>query len=304
MLREFAVEPALFAGWDACRFFSATFGVEHGRLIARFPGKWRDMVGEALTPLHPIERARIVTKLKALRTCMVEGDRPYADSLDWLQNAEETHESNKFHAIVASGNPRAHERVIAFADIDVDHPLFACERTCRMERTPKEFCRVAGPLLAMASDVVFVEPHFFKRSVSASDRWTRWTDTLEALVGCIRKPLLRLELFTSMSPQEDASVANLFQTKLPEHIPEGMALDVHFLTNNVARPDADTHNRYILTNRGGLIFPWGLDALPSGAPDTVSLLSMSITSSLLGEYDKFRTHDKLVHVTVQGTKSR
>ena len=47
MIREFAVQPSAIDNWKDFRFIYDQVGVEHGRLISRFPGKWAGMVIEA-----------------------------------------------------------------------------------------------------------------------------------------------------------------------------------------------------------------------------------------------------------------
>lgn len=69
MIHEFAVEPAAINNWQDFRFIYDQVGVEHGRLISRFPGKWAGMVIEAVKAnphVRDIERSSIVTKLQNL----------------------------------------------------------------------------------------------------------------------------------------------------------------------------------------------------------------------------------------------
>ena len=58
MFKEFALEPRLLHNWDRFQRFIGLFGVEQGRLIARFPKKWQQMVLDAVT-CGQVEKARI-----------------------------------------------------------------------------------------------------------------------------------------------------------------------------------------------------------------------------------------------------
>ena len=47
MFHEFAIDPATLSTWQSYRYTIEKFGVEHGRLIARFPRFWQQLVYKA-----------------------------------------------------------------------------------------------------------------------------------------------------------------------------------------------------------------------------------------------------------------
>ena len=47
MLSEYALDPELLSNWKDFRFFASQFGAAQGRLISRFPKKWKGLVMEA-----------------------------------------------------------------------------------------------------------------------------------------------------------------------------------------------------------------------------------------------------------------
>lgn len=70
MIHEFAIDPVAMNNWQNFRYLNDNFGVEHGRLISRFPKKWTKMVCNACNDnydcgkISTIDRKRIVERLK------------------------------------------------------------------------------------------------------------------------------------------------------------------------------------------------------------------------------------------------
>jgi hypothetical protein len=59
MLHEYALEPALLDNWKDFRYFTEKFCVSRGRMIARYPKRWKRLVYESLSNCGEIERKRI-----------------------------------------------------------------------------------------------------------------------------------------------------------------------------------------------------------------------------------------------------
>ena len=119
MIHEYALEPDLVASWHdrtTFRFFVEMFGFGRGRVVSRYPKKWRTLVWEAFdrtfgATASDIERKRIETLLSQILTPEVR--RPgciWNEGQEWLSNAEREHARRPFHSILARENPRAHCR--------------------------------------------------------------------------------------------------------------------------------------------------------------------------------------------------
>jgi hypothetical protein len=91
MLYEFALEPALLSNWDRVRYYLGRFGVDQGRLIARFPRHWDKLVLAALADCKQVERHRIIEALFRLHDHLRPRHDEWDTTLDWLQNAEAEH---------------------------------------------------------------------------------------------------------------------------------------------------------------------------------------------------------------------
>lgn len=60
MLAEYAIDPELFNNWRDFRFFASQFGAAQGRLISRFPKKWKGLVKEAAQNAEELEFLKII----------------------------------------------------------------------------------------------------------------------------------------------------------------------------------------------------------------------------------------------------
>lgn len=108
MLHEFAVDPEALSDWQSYRYLVEKFGVEHGRLISRFPKDWKRRVYDACSGCGDVEKKRIEVGLKSIDPRLIVTGRPYGQAPAWLVNAEAEHASQPFRAVISRGNPRSH----------------------------------------------------------------------------------------------------------------------------------------------------------------------------------------------------
>src|SRR5215475_2003038 len=104
MIYEYALEPSLLSNWKDFRYFTEKFGVARGRLISRYPRRWKKMVYESLAACGEIERKQIEERLLRLDDRIMKRQASWNPQLDWLTNAEIEHLQRPFHAILAKIN--------------------------------------------------------------------------------------------------------------------------------------------------------------------------------------------------------
>jgi len=267
MLHEYAVEPSLLNNWKDFRYFTEKFGVSRGRLISRYPKRWKKLVYDSLTNCGDVERKRIEEALQRLDERMIRRQHDWNPHCDWLSNAETEHGRRPFHAILACANPRQRDFVLEGDSVDASHPLWEVATSRVIARQAPAMAACVAPLLRSCTEVIFVDPHFRPHEL-------RYRRPLAAFLATVidnrQHPWpRRIEIHTG-----DELSADYFKREcqhcLPSLVPQGMR--VRIVRWRSQRGGDILHNRYILTDLGGVSFGCGLDDSDAGGTDDVMLL--------------------------------
>ena len=284
MLKEYALQPELLSSWPVCRDLSEKFGYGRGRVIARYPRRWERMVLDALHDCMPVEKSKIVERLTILKKCALYPRHHEWDSgKAWLDNAYAEHAKRPFSAIITQENPDASAAVICLADLDeFEEPRWRAERQRRIERTATEMAACAATLLRNAKAILFVDPYFTPKD-------QRFKRPLQAFLQIVAQrppgiPVTRIEIHTGHD--DSAGTKSFFDAEctrhLPSIVPRGMKI-------RLIRWDRNSlHNRFILTEYGGLKFTTGLDDHDGSARrhDIVDLLEPEPYAQTWQEYQR------------------
>lgn len=252
MIYEYAVEPALLNNWKDFRHFTEKFGFYQGRLISRYPKQWKKMVKESLSE-QGLNRTRIIERLKKIDDRMLPRHHEWSlKEKVWLKNAETEHGERPFRAILAKDNPRGRNYVLLGDEVEEDTPLFRIEEAPSTPRSAQKMANLVGPVLQIAKEILLIDPHFGPEN-------PRHRNMMKALLtAAVRErtaPLPCVEIHTS-----DKADAKFFSEKAKQHLrpltPEGMKVRIFRWPKNL---NGRFHNRFILTDRGGLSFGDGLD---------------------------------------------
>jgi len=297
MLHEFAVEPRLLTNWKDFRYFVEKFGVPHGRLISRYPKKWKRMVFESLAECGEIERKRIEERLARLDDRMMNSSRIYNPERGWLENSETSHGLRPFRAILAKGNPRNQAFVLDGDALDETHPLWKVPRSLVVPRRAADMTACVSLLLQLCDAVILVDPHFRPQE-------RRFTRPLEAFLAAACRPdgafpaKIEIHLTTDW---DHLQFQEKCQQRLPRVIPTGVQICVRVLEERDG--GEKLHNRYILTDRGGVKFNIGLDDGDPGQTDDVDLLDELQYQLRWAQYvSGTPAFDCACHFTVRGAR--
>jgi len=286
MVYEYAVEPAALNNWQDFRYVYDQIGVEHGRLISRFPSKWAAMVMKACEEnqhLRDVDRLRIVEKLQNQeKNKMARLNRPYDPENNWMNNVEAQQRQRPFHAVLARNNEGKIPNILNIDDLNSSHPLWNAPKDQVIPRESYQLACCAKLLLQVSKEILIIDPHFDPVN-------PRFLETFFNLIKFAFEEHTpkRIELHVKYDYRKDQKRETNWKEdslrKFPPLIPKGFTMMV-FRWEGKATGDKP-HARYVLSELGGIRYDYGLDEWKGETTD-VSLLSTSLYEQRWRDYQK------------------
>ncbi len=299
MINEYAVEPAAVNNWQDFLHVYEDVGVEHGRLISRFPKEWDSKVIESFKEnpaLRDIDRSRIVERLRSLKkNKMARLGRQYDPEKNWIKNVEAQQGQRPFQAVLTRNKEQNIQNCLNIDELEEAHPLWKVPKDKVVPRKAYELACCARLLLQISREIVIVDPHF------DPDK-SRFLETFSHMVTFAFEQHApnRLELHVEDKGQDDNWWHEKCQKYLPNCLPVGFPVAVYRWRK---KPDGDKpHARYVLTELGGIRYDYGLDEWEGDGQTTdVSLLSHSVYERRWWEYqEKTAAFDLVDKIKVVG----
>lgn len=292
MIKEFAVEPAYLLTPNVLPFIYASFGVVNGRVISRFPKKWLKQVFDLSDTLNPSHKKLIEVGLEIIskRKILVSSNREFESSLDWLENAIQIHTTKPFRAIIAMANQNGEDFILTHEDINKDADLFKSERSRIVQRNAQDICDCVIPLISHSKQIILVDRYlqeYNDRHIGTLSGILKWIKLNRA---CAIK---KIQYHTGDRETDE----NYIKSRLSPSIPKNMKIEI------VLWPTDKLHNRFILTDIGGLQFGHGLDedqSYNSTSEDDVSILD---SEHYLQRWNKYNNVSYLSY-TIEGTMEK
>jgi len=313
MIHEYALEPKLVITWvdrHVGRFFIEKFGLGQPRIVSRYPKRWKKLVWAAFenasTGSNEIERKRMEELVERLGETMVKRrDGRWNSDAAWLDNAEDEHRRVPFAAILARSNPRRHQDVLVADELDDATPLWSKARGQSVIRSASAMATAVAGMLRSARVVIFVDPHFGPEKPRYREPLREFLRVMvDARPG---EAPCRIEFHSAAAGSGRATLEYFNEqcaARLPACVPRGLRVAVVRLGE---RPGGERmHNRYILTELGGVTFGVGLDAGDEGDSDDVQLLDRAQYEERWRQYaSEARVFDRPEPpITIVGTSRR
>lgn len=301
MVYEFAIEPAALSTWDKLRIVVNSCGVEHGRIIAKFPHKWKKMVHEnCIENPSSINRKRFVERLhsKSIDHMLISLGRDYNPDNSWLDNAQKQNYSRPFHAIVTNKEVATTPNEIPIDEVDENHRLWHIEGlgTPFVQRIPETLLACVQLLLATTRKIYFIDP-FFDPQKDAFKK------TFKKFFECAfkNKTLATVEIHTRNNGDDKNQWSRKVHEALSQYIPQGYSV----LVNRWGCRDDRMHPRYIIAEEyGGIQYDYGLDA-DLHSTTRITLRSREYCIKELGFYKKETSKYMWIdEITVKGRSSK
>lgn len=278
MIHEFAVDPEAIANWQNFRYVVENFGISQGRLISRFPSKWKRLVYEACEESPPLEKARIVEKLNGIEDKLFSSGRSYDGNQKWVPNAVTSHLEHPFRAIITTAEQAGLTGHLDVDSLNDENETWSVPRGGAVPRTAADMADAAEKLLRCSGEIVFVDPHFGSEA--------RFGKPLAAMIrrACDGERVpkrFEYHLNAKSIPGQEFS-QQLERQRWHLRIPPRVKL-VFVRWNQFDEGDT-LHARYILTEKGGLRFEHGLD---EGNPGETTDIECLATKSHADRWDQY-----------------
>ncbi|KAF0151181.1 MAG: Uncharacterized protein FD143_2120 [Ignavibacteria bacterium] len=273
MILEFALDPEVISNWKDFNRFTSQFGCETGRMISRFPKKWKKLVYDCCqtnTDLTPIKLKRIEEILHNddldFDKKFVRNHRDYNSNTDWITNAIASNRIKEFHAIISNTK---NDGSLYADDIDEFHEKWKNSTSKAIKRTVNDLGSCFKPFFEMSNQLLIMDSHFDP----GTPRYFRAFRKYFELIFSVSRDHQRIEIHTS-----DKIEANHFITEFKKnffrYIPVNKKIDV---IRWVRLEDGENqHPRYLLTEFGGINVDYGFDeGVPNETTD-VSLLGHTL----------------------------
>ena len=311
MFYEFAIQPECMVDINHFSLLRKEFSASSGRFVARFPEQWPKMVRDATSGLTFIQKKRIKSELERLRKeGMITTSRKYNGDADWLKNVSMQYSEKPPHPFYAVVTKQQLEGVspciLLNENIDIkDYDEWDIPADRRIPRVANDLVRAVCPLLKISKRVLFVDKMFEPASF-------RWQEVLVALVEqsiSSKGELPTLEYHVKIDrddefrdPEErNQEYQKYCDRNLSPILPSGVPLNIYWW----AQKDRGDffHGRYVLTDRGGVRFDWGLDKGKPGESTDVSRMSIATKDEYLNMFNvDSDILDLIEHVVVTGAK--
>ncbi len=297
LIHDYALEPSLVAECGnspfLCQVFKdAHWGWDAGCLPVQYPSKstWKKQVINLVGDDKRYEA--LVTFLP--RIAIIRSASTWKDAATWLENAECENGFHSFHRILALDNPRKHPNVVCRKDIS-SKTVNPAPPSVTVNRIATSMAAGIEPLLLYAKSIRFIDPHFCalhkrfrdplceflriicdnKRKVelelhASADRVKVSDHDIEALADKLKVSVDKLKAL-------DAGVLawEVFrqecEDELPRIIPKGFTLTIYLWKKR--EKGQGFHNRYILTDIGGVQLGTGLDQESTGGTQDEDIIS-------------------------------
>jgi hypothetical protein len=271
VIHAFALEPDLVATWgrrEQFRFIHDKFGLGAPRVLLELPvfTKWKRAVCDAAAALALSEHD--MKRIEELFRIFGEHRHQRADTVEsvvaWLENAESEHARRPFAGIVAIQNPRNHAAVLVPDQLDANSARWTCPIGASPARTPQALARSLSAMLTNCRKLHLIDPHFGPENA-------RHRKVLEALMGVLGDQGLTLDIVRiHCSAKSTLAFFEDEAAKMAARLPRGVS--VEFVRWREKTGGERLHNRYVLTDIGGVSLGVGLDAGGPGQTDDLLLL--------------------------------
>lgn len=279
MIKVFTLNPSAIKSIEDILTILQHFGIEKYRLLWKFPKNWNALLKENLkSKFKTKERKKAYLLLEKLSDFILEipGNLVSGEETitleSWIIKADELYSHHKYNGIISNKNPNSKPYIKSIEELE-NWDEFDISNCSRVKRVSSEMSICAAPLLYGARQIHFVDPYF----QMLGDKHIRpLVEFIKSIFSSLRnQDNVELYYHTGDSVKGgniEVKLKPIFEKLLPANT-----------TIKIVRwPDNSLHNRFILTDIGGVSFGIGLDDWDNGNHiefDDISTISKEICRS-------------------------
>jgi hypothetical protein len=295
MIYEYAIDPALVKDWVLNRTvgLAGKFGMDQRRIVSDIADNWRGEVWALVlnhfdldcTNPEYIDAEQHMTML--LQYLEQDTNRGIKRSEPWIKQVLQIHQMESFHAILAHEKIQGCEAVIT-PDIESDlrNPRWYLPTIEVTSKTAEALTKQLTPFLRLANKIILVDPYF-----DASE--DKYCEVLASLLTkavstrAIGRAFPEVDVISGVDHRQKGKESSAISAesqhlkesnnrcakakqRLGSFIPSGMSIT--FKCVSAFKNGDEVHNRYLLTDLGGVTIPYGTDSLGEHIFDDVTPL--------------------------------
>lgn len=297
MIYEYAVSPHLFKNRENLQLLFQAFEPGSGRLISDYPRrKWIQYVRTFIKKSIQEESERnawIELLILLERHAISERQGPFwsdSDDFNWIVNAIHEHHRRPFRGILDDKGYPDEPDVISLGVSMYSHNRWKAPSTQSIPRCAPDMVRSVSSLIDVSTTLIMVDRNFNPADGRFSKVLVAFAEYLCKIR--IHQPRIKQIKYITTYDQEHCNrTLNQFekrcQTFLPEILPNGIEVKFYLKVKNLLHP------RFVLTNKGGVNFEYGLD---EGYGEVMlSRLSVDVFEKEWIQWDKQVVHTFTIH---------
>ncbi len=290
MIHEFAVDPALLPKWrgrSSFDYWRSAFGLGQPRVVSAHPTAkaWRKLVRKALSDAAPTLEGLDQARVEGLVKLLTE-EQPLVDRADqnriielggWLESALAAHRPQPFQGVLTHREDRAEAAILQATDHPPEGPAWQLPSTGPVARNAADLVARLSPMLRAARQLVIVDPYIDYHNRRFSQPLLALMDA-HAVGGSDGVRIVHGEISNREKPLT-AEVhearfqrpANQWVPSFRDELPAGLGVQVAVVEQQSG--GERLHERFVLTELGGVGIPGGIDNGDPGETTPTNLLS-------------------------------
>ena len=271
MIYEFAISPSLFVKWEDLRYFLQTFGREEGRLFSDIPRKkWMNITRKLINASDngQVMKKRLKAGIEKLerRAIYRRNAVPEVESELWIDHALEAHRDRPLQAILTDNYDEDDESIIINDRDFTDDNRWKIPLDETVERSATRMVQTIQPMLDCSREIILIDRNFKPQDY-------RWRPFIIELISFLSQRSFSPSIRKIDFHVGDYLDPNYLKLLCTNHIVGGIPATMR--VDFFVWPRDELHDRYVLTDVGGVDFGIGLDIYDGSGPTEVKISRVS-----------------------------